>query len=172
MNALVLGGQSPRHQAWVRQVAEALQPHFSEVKYIDYRHWPEDNDIDAEYELAQASALAGTFIGEYVIIAKSIGSVITVRGVARHELDPKRCVFLGLPLKVIRNAYQDVGPSLSALPPTVIVQNTHDPVGAFEQVDAFTAEYGNKQMAVVETPGDTHDYVDVALIARFAARLS
>lgn len=168
MDVLILGGQSPRHQAWVRQVAEALRPHFDQVQFLDYRHWQEDVPVDLEYEISQASYLAAELGEEYIIVAKSLGTMVTVHGNALGLLRPARCIFLGVPLKAL-DELADMPEGLKRLPPTVFVQNTHDPLGSFAEVKAYVVAHGNAQARCIETSGDTHDYIDFALIAEFAS---
>src|SRR5258708_1357816 len=97
MNALILGGESPRHYEWVRTVAEHLKPSFEKVVYLDYRHWSTGGGSDIEFETAEVAKLTDN-LNEYAIVAKSIGTVIATLGVASETLKPTRCVFLGLPL--------------------------------------------------------------------------
>lgn len=166
MDALIFGGESPRHQQWVRDVARTLQPHFSAVKFLDYRHWSEGGPTDIEFEIAAAAKLAATS-ASYTIVAKSIGTIIAVLGIGTTVLRPTRCVFLGLPLGVLRRM-PGVIDAIRLLPPTTFVQNEHDPLGSTEEVASFIDVHGNHLATVLKTPGDTHDYVDFEQIAALA----
>jgi acetyl esterase/lipase len=165
MNVLILGGNSPRHKEWVRQVAEALRPYVGQAKCLIYRHWGQGGDADVTYEIEQAAQMAKSFSGEYIIIAKSVGTVITTLGVDQRKLHPSRCIFLGFPLSMMQHV-PAAAPALTSLPPTVIVQNEHDPLGSYQDVRSFLSKLGNKHIAVTATPGETHDYVDFAQIRR------
>lgn len=167
MNALILGGQSPRHYDWVRRVAEALKPHLNEVQFLDYRHWQNDAPVDLEYEISQASRLVTGMGNEYVIVAKSLGTMVATHGDALGLLHPSRCVFLGLPLKAF-DELPDMPEGLKRLPPTVFVQNTRDPLGSFADVQTYVAAHSNAEARCLETPGDTHDYADFTLITELA----
>lgn len=166
MNALILGGESPRHYDWVRQVASALQPHFETVVYLDYRHWASGGSSDIEYEVGQAEQLARD-LGDYIIVAKSMGTVVASLGTARGKLHPLRCIFMGTPLGLVDHV---VGASEAArlLPPTVFIQNEHDPYGSAKDVQAFVASHGNEDATFTSVPGDTHNYVDFELITKLA----
>lgn len=166
MNTLILGGESPRHHEWVRNVAEAVQPHFDKVVYLDYRHWASGGNSDIEYEIGQASQLAQE-LGKYIIIAKSMGTVVASVGTARGNLHPERCMFMGMPLGLVERV-TGASAAVYQLPPTVFIQNEHDPYSSAKQVQAFITSHGNKQASFVTVPGDTHDYVDFALIGRLA----
>jgi hypothetical protein len=162
MNVLILGGESPRHKAWVRQVAEAVASQFGTVAYLDYKHWDTGEPTDIEHEI-QAAANIAKDLGEYIVIAKSIGTVITTLGNARGVLHPKRCVFLGLPLGAARRI-DGVVPGMKLLPATVFIQNSHDPLGSADEVKSFISLYGNDSALCLATAGDTHDYADFTLI--------
>ncbi len=184
MNALILGGSSPRHKDWVRNLAEALQPHFDQVRSVEYRHWELGGESDVAYELEQAVHNVSGWEQEYIIVAKSMGTIITMLGVANGGLAPKRCVLLGVPLGILRaewHAAEDLLPltehlqrpedALATLPGSAIVQNEHDPHGSAKDVRALVSASGNDRITVRSTPGDTHDYMDFAMISRFALSL-
>jgi predicted alpha/beta-hydrolase family hydrolase len=169
MNVLILGGQSPRHQQWVRQVAETLEPHFDKVVFLDYRHWQTGaEDIDINYELNQVAERASR-LDDYMIVAKSIGTVVTTLGVATKVLAPKKCVFLGFPLAVVESNLPELAAKLPNLPSTVFVQNRDDPLGSFEAVKKYVEANEPKNCEFKELSGSTHDYIDFDLITKFAA---
>lgn len=168
MNVFVLGGESPRHQEWVRQVAEVLKPAFEHVAFQDYRHWADGSTTDIDHEAAEAAKIAAG-LGEYVIVAKSIGTVITTLGIGKGSLAPSRCVFLGLPLGAVRRI-PGVVEGIKLLPQTIFVQNAHDPLGSADEVKSFVGVHGNSQASTLATPGDTHDYADLSLIAKLASQ--
>lgn len=172
MNALIFGGMSPRHKEWVRQVAAALESQFEAVKFLDYKHWDApEADMDLEYETAQAAKLAEG-LGDYVVVAKSIGSVLTALANARGTLSPKRCLFLGFPYNVATKLPQtaELEAALPRLPHTVFVHNEHDPLGEAETVQSYMQAHAPDAYEFQIIPGNaTHDYVDFDQIVRLAA---
>jgi predicted alpha/beta-hydrolase family hydrolase len=167
MNALILGGENPRHYEWVRRVAVELQPHFKHAEYLDYRHWSTGEPTDVAHELEAAERLAAR-LGDYVIVAKSIGTVIAILGISGEKLKPVRCVFMGLPLGAAERFIRDKS-AFANVPPTMFVQNEHDPLGSGAEAAAYLKALPIKQYDLIVIPGDTHDYADFALIARLAA---
>lgn len=164
MNALILGGMSPRHKEWVREVAAELEPHFETVRFLDYKHWDTpDAEMDLEYEIAQAAKLAEE-LGEYVVVAKSIGMVVATLANARGTLKPQYCVFMGLPLKVVTAEIPEFGSALPKLPATHFLHNEHDPLGSADKVKAYIEAHEPKGYDLLVSPSDTHDYVDFKLI--------
>lgn len=166
MNILILGGESPRHYDWVRQVASALQPHCEKVAYLDYRHWASGGGIDIEHEIVQVAQLAKG-LGEYIVVAKSIGIVIASLAAGRSLLHPTKCIFLGLPLGAVERV-PEVRLSFAKLPLTTFMQNTHDPLGSAAEVKAYVSAASHEQLIFLETPGNTHDYSDFELLVKLA----
>lgn len=165
MNALLLPGNSPRHGVWVENLKNALGTTCEDITTQHYRHWSTgDKSADIDYEISVAHQ--GTLgLDPYVIIAKSIGTVIAVKGSAEGKLKPKKLILLGVPVnggitKELFSAY------LQAVDvEVVVVQNTKDPLGAFSDVKgAFTGS--SKSIVFVELPSDTHDYLDFDAIKK------
>jgi predicted alpha/beta-hydrolase family hydrolase len=167
MNVLVLGGMSPRHHEWVRGVAEALKPHMEEVVFLDYRHWQTGEEMDIEYEITQTVALAAR-LGEYIVVAKSIGTVITTLATSRGMLSSQRCLFMGFPLSVVEQYLPEVAEALKDLPPTTFLHNEADPLGSSKAVQAYLGAHTPPHFDFKVLPGSTHDYVDFNLITQLA----
>jgi predicted alpha/beta-hydrolase family hydrolase len=170
MNAVIFGGMSPRHREWVRKLAEALRPEYDIVHFLMYRHWDRPGmEMDLEYEISQAARLAQQ-LDDYVVIAKSIGTVLTTFAYDRKLLVPKRCVFMGFPLTVVNAEFPQVAGALPYLPSTVFVQNEYDPLGTVNAVKTYVRAHAPKTYDVQATPGTTHDYVDFSLIVQLATK--
>jgi len=168
MNALILGGMSPRHHGWVRDVASSLRPHFDTVRYLDYRHWQTGETMDLEYEIAQSARIAED-LDEYVIVAKSIGTVAGTLASYRGLLLPKRCVFMGFPLSGVEGEIPEVADALPTLPRTTFVHNEFDKVGTSLAVHAYIEAHSPAEFDFRVVPGnDTHDYIDFELITKLA----
>ncbi|MEO6761233.1 MAG: hypothetical protein ABI220_02535 [Candidatus Saccharimonadales bacterium] len=170
MNALVLGGQSIKHKQWVRDVAVALKPHFEAVVYLDYMHWQTgEADIDLEYEIFQAANLAKS-LGNYVIVAKSIGVIVAILAIARGVITPQKCVFAGFPLNVVESSLPEVASALKSLPPVTFIQNGADPLGSAGSVQAYLDSYLASGYNLKIILGNTHDYPDFNLLVELALR--
>lgn len=168
MNALVLGGMSPRHREWVRQVAEALKPHFEEVSLLDYQHWDSsESEMDLEYEISRAAELCQG-LDSYVVVAKSIGTVVATLAISRALLAPEYCVFMGFPLKVVVSEVTEMETALPNLPPTHFIHNEQDPLGSADTVKAYIEAHAPERYDFLVARGGTHDYVDFKLITDLA----
>ena len=90
MNALLLPGNSSRHSVWVEELKAAVAPCFTVVKTQHYRHWQTGEEwADVDYEITNATEQADG-LKPYVIIGKSIGTVIATRGTFEGKLSPPK----------------------------------------------------------------------------------
>ncbi len=171
MQVIVLGGQSPRHYEWVREVREALEFAGLPVVLHDYAHWLNGgHEIDFEVELEAFALAASDIDDDYVIVAKSIGCVLTAVALARGLVVPKACLFLGLPLKAASQSKELHG-GFAELRVTILAQNEKDPLGAFEDVKVFARPLVPPTTVFAALAGATHDYADFELIAALTTKL-
>ena len=168
MNAIILGGQSPRHKEWVRDLALSLSGAFSEVRYLDYDHWDNGSaDINLDLEVDEASKLVEGW-DDYVVVAKSIGTVVATLAVSKGLLNPKHCVFLGFPLFATEQI-DNFSSDLLALPHIDFVHNEFDKVAAASSVKVYLESIGLASYTFETIDGnDTHDYLDFNLVRRLA----
>lgn len=160
MNILFLGGNSGRHKAWIHTMSEELAGPFREVIEHDYKHWDTGESFtDINYEIAEiAQKVQG--LEPFVVFAKSIGTVVAMRAMAEGLINPSSCVFLGVPLNVIKEMNVPFAEWLKETnTPIYFVQNEYDPLGSAEELRMFLPENINASKVVV-LPGNTHDYTD------------
>lgn len=170
MKILILGGNSIKNKQWVLSVTETLQQNGLPAHPHLYRHWESGDefiDIDQELTVLQNS---GALSGEYSIIAKSMGAVLTLNGLHQGILRPTQCLLLGLPLQVIHDDYIPVA---SWLPPksthATFMQNEADPLGSYGAVYEFLTTACVPPQQIVMTAGDTHDYLELEKITAIFA---
>lgn len=165
MNALLLPGNSSRHGDWIENLKLAMAPHFQRVETQHYSHWQEGGDkADIDYEISVAHNKVER-LEPYIIIAKSIGTVISAKGVVDGRLKPNKLILLGVPINggipkdLFSKWLQEIDVQV------VFVQNTNDPLGSFSDVQtAFQGKGSN--VSFVELPGEAHDYLDFDAIAK------
>lgn len=168
MNILLLGGNSPRHYQWIRDLGAVLIDAGHTVLLHDYAHWSTGAPLaDMPTEITRLEALIENE-KDYIVIAKSIGTVIATLAVNQGVLRPKKCLLLGVPITGIAADTPGFAASVSALPRTVFVQNESDPYGSAEALLSFLelchpAAY---ELDVVFN-NDTHDYVDFERIKSY-----
>jgi predicted alpha/beta-hydrolase family hydrolase len=173
MHILILGGESVRNKAWAHALREALTPLSDDIAVHEYAHWSRENgQIDLANELAAVEAKLAAH-GDYIIVAKSIGGVLTAKGIDSGLLAPRKLAILGTPLSTIQREaipYADWLAKSSA--PKLFIQNHADPLGSFADLEAYLASSALAGYTVAETPGDTHSYLAFDQIRQFVADLA
>lgn len=160
MNLLLLPGNSPRNKPWIHEVATQLAPLFSRCFVHEYEHWDNGRDfISFNQELGLLGPRVKDF-GDYAIFAKSVGSILALKGTFEHTFAPNACILVGIPLPFIKKFDVAMSDWLHACPvPLLIIQNRNDPAGSFEDVKAYVgAAQPTSPCQLVELPGSDHDY--------------
>ena len=165
MNALLLPGNSPRHEKWIEDLKDFLAPYFDTVVTQHYRHWKTAEEFaDIEYEVAVANEKS-KHLSPYVIIGKSIGTIITAKAAADGMIHPEKIILLGVPMSY-NNQFNQFAQHLEQITiPITIIQNSADPFGSFLDLkNALTNARDN--VSFIELEGETHDYNDFASIKK------
>jgi len=161
MNLLLLAGNGQHNKEWIYKVKDVLSPLFATLHVHEYAHWDSDEafiDFDKEYATVEEET---TKLGQYVIFAKSVGTILTLKGINEGVLHPTKCIFVGLPLTMTAEENSKIKAWLQASNvPILFVQNTDDPLGSFDQVKAFVKSTGVVNCHIVNLPGDSHSYDD------------
>lgn len=162
MNLLLFGGNSQRNKQWIDEVRDKLSVDFDKCLVHNYDHWQNNEEfISFDKELAKLPAEVKE-LGEYVVFAKSVGSVLTLKAISGGNLKPAKCVFVGLPIKLAEEDNIELTELLKNNPvPTLFIQNTNDPLAGYSKMEAYIKAAGPKRFAAVELPGDTHSYDDL-----------
>lgn len=162
-NLLVLAGNSLRNRQWGEACATFFGGDFDEVFFPHYEHWTTgvaEIDLDVEMEKIKEIVKNDGNVGEWYIYAKSIGSVLVLKACQHGFINPKKCVFFGMPLNIAAANYGADLPYLSAFTvPTLAFHNTHDPVANY----GFVVECLSKSAPTITLrtiEDDTHDYLD------------
>ena len=163
MDAIYLSGESIRNKAWIYEIQEKLDPLFNKTIIQVYDHWKSGGpDINLNTELANLVKNTQN-IDEYIVFAKSIGTVLTAEAISKNIVNPKKCIFLGVPINVIAEYKYPFAEYLKSIKcPALFIQNRDDPTGKYNHLIAFidNLQLPNLQYKVIELPGDTHDYTD------------
>jgi hypothetical protein len=165
MNLLLFGGNSIRNKDWIYSVEEQLKPYFEDTKVHHYRHWESgEESININSELDRLSK-EFNHEKDYVIFAKSIGTVLAAKGISSKILHPTKCVFLGLPMVLINKNLATINEDYESLKmPILFVQNVDDPLGSGAEVSKYLAELKLSNYRLKELKGSTHDYTDFNII--------
>jgi len=171
MNILILGGNSKRHYEWIREVKTTLEPLVNEVRLHDYEHWTTNEpEADVTYEVS-AAAKTAEGLGEYILVAKSIGTVISTLGISGGLLKPQSCLFVGMPLEVIPERFPRFNSNIAKLPQTIFLQNSNDPLGSSVELEQYIQKQPPKHWELATFAHNTHDYVNMELITQLVQQL-
>lgn len=172
MNLLLLSGNSFRNKAWIHDVAHSFSEHFDSTYVHNYAHWETGEEfINFDAELAAIASKATDF-EPYAIFAKSVGSLVTLRGIAEGKLRPRAVLITGLPLKVVHENGLPIAQWLQKIEvPVILSQNHRDPLGTFQEVAGLLSEVGNAHLSAVSLPGETHEYADLDKLNELSSML-
>lgn len=164
MDLIIFPGNSISNRAWAEEVASEVRGTFEIVRVVYYNHW-ETGEKTIDFDIEDQELIKITQgLDEYVIFAKSAGTILSLRGIAEGVLKPVKNVFCGFPLKFGRSLNQNVDEWLPKLEiPTVVIQNTEDPVMTYKEMSEYM-ESVNPNIKTIETGGNTHDYEDYEVI--------
>jgi hypothetical protein len=171
-NLIILPGNSPTNKVWAEKARDFFAPHFKSVSIQCYDHWQNSSEsIDMNSELGKLSDTAKSLQGQFVILAKSVGTVLAMYAVHSKSIDPSRiskCVFVGLPPNWARtNGFDIDGWSVDYSVPTTLIQNDHDPVASAEEIRKEQASGRFSSMKLVETVGSDHEYANFDEMERY-----
>jgi len=174
MNMILLSGNSLRNRDWIYEASAQLRLDPNATYIQDYRHWETGEEwIDLPHELETLSQAAARLETPYAVLAKSIGTVLTTQAIERGVIRPRFLLLCGLPLGYIESDYPQFAQVIndSGLP-TTVVHNQHDPVGESQAVKTYMSKYCRRpNYHFIETPGDTHEYLDYELLQNELAKL-
>lgn len=160
-NVLILGGNSKKNIAWIKRITKTFNKDYI-VSELYYDHWNNNIEIDFDIELNKLKKLHNE-VKDYYIIAKSIGSIISLMGIEQNIIKPKKTVILGFPIELIKKTNFNIKPLIeSAIKETeiLVIQQKYDPIGRYEDV----VKELPKNIKVVEIPGHYHVYSNMKVI--------
>lgn len=162
MKLVLLPGNHEFNAQWSQDVAAALRDRF-DVHIQSYRHWTTGKLIDLDFELDRLAETTG-HMGEYAVFGKSIGAILAMRGIYEGRISPKKCVFVGVPIRRARHEF-DVDRWLGKYDiPTLFIQQTNDPAASYAELVNFLEETKLENYRLVEIPGGDHMYSDIELL--------
>lgn len=155
---LIVPGQHVVNRDWAKSLAQQLR---IECNSLDYPWWHEsDGEINVEEIKSRIAAIQPD-----IVIAKSIGTLLTSFALQDRLIAPRLLVIMGVPLKSISaeeveiiRSVQDID-DLSVL----VIQQTSDCLGSYSDVAHL---FGRSNVSLAEVPGDDHMYADFEEMAR------
>jgi hypothetical protein len=159
---IVLPGNSARNKEWGEAVVLHYGSRFDEVYMQSYDHWQSGGkDITIETELTKLSKAVASSDQDYIVFAKSIGSLLTLLAVERKYFVPQKCVFFGMPLELASQELfkDDWSPLQSFFVPAIAFHNDHDPI-SYPYTKEALETYGTGSISFRTKVGDNHNYTE------------
>jgi predicted alpha/beta-hydrolase family hydrolase len=154
MDVLGLPGRDAATEAWLTDVMRAFELPEGERTVQRYRCWDDGADFDLAGEVARATASAPD-----LVVAKSMGTRVAIHAAHSGGLVAPEWVLIGLPLAAYAEGELDLVRALCGQAQVLIIQQTDDFLGGFEQVRAAV---DSNRPTFAEVPGEDHVYSDVA----------
>jgi hypothetical protein len=166
MHLVLLPGNSKYNKEWIDEVRDYLGDLFVSTHVLYYDHWFVEEDIEIDLEVEQKKLLAIVEnLDEYVIFAKSAGSLVTIKSIHEKLIEPKFCIFTGHPVNWARYRNYPVEQWIKDYAiPTLFIQKTTDPVFSFKELGEYLQLHNVQNLKLVEQEGDDHHYSDLALL--------
>lgn len=165
MKLILVSGESLKNKAWIEQVRDSLKDKF-EPQVLYYDHWhEEDGKINFETELGKLLQMTAN-ITDFVLLAKSAGSWLTLQAVAQGKIKPAKFIIVGPAWDWAKNNGFVPEELMSQVTiPVLIVDKTLDPSLAFADLKRAVEKHRWPTVQIVEIAGDSHHYEDVAGLA-------
>ncbi|MFA6007354.1 MAG: alpha/beta family hydrolase [Candidatus Shapirobacteria bacterium] len=159
MKIIYLSGNSFSNKNWIEKIKENFD-NFSEGEILNYDHWQNGNKwIDLKKETEKLRELVKDK-KDYNIFAKSIGTILTLKGIEMGFLKAKKIMFCGFPYQAGVKEGLEMREILRKLTiPVIFIQNEFDPVGSFKEVEKILRNNSPKNYQLVKVlKNTTHDY--------------
>jgi hypothetical protein len=165
---IILPGNSVKNRTWGEVMRDHYGPLFASVTLLEYEHWETGApQIDFDVELQKLAERNTPLFAEHeiVVMAKSVGSLLTFVAIRDGVIAPKKCVFFGIPFDLAAKDIfaEDWSPVESFAVPALAFHNVSDPTADYRFTAATLAHYapGIKLVTTNESDhwyGDTKTY--------------
>lgn len=163
---LLSGGSKKLNEPWVKKVKLVLEDFFDNVFFQRYDNWVSGElfpDYDGELKKLEENCKQ---FDDYVILAKSFGTLLTLNNIYDKVIAPEKCIFLGVPVDLARNknginrpAVDDWFVNYSV--PSLFVQQENDSEFAYEKLEKLLKEKNVSNYELMMVSGSDHMYDDI-----------
>ena len=165
--AVFLGGNSLKNKDWIEKVQNLSKKNIKSTHIHYYKHWETNDDfIDLDFEI---ETLSNFLKGKtnYVVFAKSMGVLLTIKAVSRGLIQPNKCLFVGMPLAVVKeNKYKLRSWLTKYKVYTLFIQHDKDPLGSADSLKKYLDKNRLVNYAFMELKGDTHSYEEFDILTK------
>ncbi len=156
-NVIILGGNTPNNISWIENMKRVYKKNYK-VSTLFFDHWKDNTKIDFEKESEKLRALCKEQ-QDYIIIAKSAGSILAAQEIKNKRIHPKLLIVMGFPLKFalknhinIKDLFNDIRKVCKIL----IIQQKFDPQGNSKTI----CDLLNENITIQIINGNKHVYAN------------
>lgn len=166
MELILLPGNSVSNKRWIEELDKSLKDVFTSTTIVYWEHWKSGNGIiDLNKELNKVAKTLESK-KDYVILGKSAGVVLAIKGITDRRIEPSKCIFLGTPIhwadEVLNCPLEERLIGFST--PSLFVQKEKDPLYGAKELKALLKDSGVRRMKFVSLPGEEHEYTEISKI--------
>jgi hypothetical protein len=153
MKTIILPGFSINNKEWG---IEALK-HLDTPVFYEWTHWEGEGKFDITTELKKLLPKARNH--KVNILAKSIGTWVTVNLLREKGVSINKIILCGIPLHDLSEGELAEYSSLIEIDPKniLVIQNLEDPHGSFHEVKNFVGKI-NPDIKLIEKDRSDHNY--------------
>ncbi len=161
MKIILLAGNGSDNREWIAKVVNSLKEHPIEIITLEYEHWNRGKDkiINIDFELEKLVSLVNQINDEYIIFAKTAGVALTLKGIYEESINPKKCIFLGVPLVWARlNNFSIDDWFFNYEHETLFIQKTDDPDFYYVELLEYLKGKSLRNYKILEIGGNDRKY--------------
>jgi predicted alpha/beta hydrolase family esterase len=167
MKIVLLSGQSYSNKEWIERVQEKFLEKYTDVEIMYYEHWDrQEGKADVELETERFLKLTNNLTNNYILFAKSIGTVIFLNSLEKLEKQPQKVVMVGVPNDIAKEKGYDFKQLKISIKCDVdIYQKESDPMASYGSIKGIEGRSVkvNKYECIGEE-NNTHDYENLAYL--------
>jgi hypothetical protein len=165
MKLFILPGNSPQNKEWAEKLKEGLAEKVNEIYIQYYDHWQTGEEIiNLERELEKLIKEINT--QEYLLLGKSAGVLVILKGIFENKIKPKACIFLGTPIFWARALNFSIDEYLKNFQThALFIQQSEDPAISANDFQDLLVNLKVRNYKFITIPGSDHSYDDFSLIS-------
>lgn len=174
MRIILLSGQNISNKEWIENVEKKFQEKFTNTKISYYDHWEKRKEkADIELETKKFLDIVNSSDEEYILFAKSIGSIIFFNSLKDLVKKPKGVLIVGMAYnlgKKLNYDFTDLEKYTSY--PVNVYQKEFDPAGSYTEVMNISGDnvVVNKYECIGEE-NNNHRYENYDYLLELLSRL-
>ena len=169
MRIILLAGQHISNKDWIEKVEKKFQEKYPNTKISYYAHWEKgEQNTDVELETKKFLDIVNSSDEEYILFAKSIGSIIFFNSLKDLVKKPKGVLIVGLAYNFAKESNYDFTEFKKYISyPVNVYQKELDPAGFYNDVMNINGEgITVNQYECVNEENNNHSYENYDYILR------